>query len=94
MYMVDSTVLPIQQTDTEVEVSLIRTAQALEEIKGLYQHGDKGNMNLRSYYLKPYHTAIIDVLVRETGKGKAEIIRDLIDEWVELQVKAPEVTAQ
>ena len=78
----------------EVGVSLIRTSQSLEKIKEAYQHGDKGNMLLRSYYLKPYHQDIIDVLVKETGKGKAEVLRDLIDEWVELQVKAPEVTAQ
>lgn len=72
---------------TEVGMALIRTDQSLEQIEQAYRHGDKGNMVLRSYYMLPYQLKIIDILAQETGKGKAEIVRDLVDEWCEMKLR-------
>lgn len=62
-------------------VSLIRSRESLEEVLQHYINGDKGNMKLRSYHIYPYQDSIIDIMHRSTGKSKAEIIREIIDDW-------------
>lgn len=68
---------------------LIRDRQSLGEVEQLYRHGERGHgkMDLRSYHLQPYHQEIIDRLAENTGKGKAQVVRELIDEWCEAQLK-------
>ena len=71
------------------DMPLIRTRQALADIEHKYRKGERGwgKMDLRSYYLQPYHQEIIDYLATTTGTGKAEVVRDMIDEWCEAQLK-------
>lgn len=78
----------------EVDMALVRSSQSLEKVKDAYLSIGKGKMQLRSYHLRPYHMQIIDVLADETGKGKAEVLRDLIDEWVEFQLRASQEGGQ
>ena len=75
-------------------MALVRSRQSLEKVKDAYLNTDRGIMHLRSYHLRPYHMQIIDVLAEETGKGKAEVLRDLIDEWVEFQLRASQESGQ
>jgi len=66
-------------------MALIRSPESLKEIEEQYRYGDKGKMSLRSYHLPPYQIEIIDVLAKDTGKSKADVVRDLIDEWCAIQ---------
>lgn len=75
-------------------MALVHSDQSLEKVKKAYLHPAEGFMKLRSYYLRPYHTDIIDVLAEETGKGKAEVLRDLIDEWVEFHLNSSQERGQ
>lgn len=77
----------IDNPKREASVALIRSAQSLKNIEEQYRHGQRGKMDLRSYFLQPYHQEIIDILARDTGKAKAEVVRELIDEWCELRLK-------
>lgn len=69
------------------EMALVRSPESLEKIAQAYRYGDKGKKALRSYFLSPYQLEIIDILADETGKGKGDVIRDLIDEWCEERLK-------
>lgn len=64
-------------------MALIRSRKTLDEILDQYVNGDKGDMKLRSFHLYPYQDAIINKVCESTGKSKAQVIRDLIDEWCE-----------
>lgn len=67
---------------------LVRSRQSLERVEEEYRHGERGygKMDLRSYFLQPYHQNIIDFLSQDTGKGKAQVVREIIDEWCEAQL--------
>lgn len=67
---------------------LVRSRQSLEKIKDQYRHGKRGhgNMEFRSYHLQPYHAAIIDMLAQDGGLSKANVVRQIIDEWCEMKI--------
>ena len=72
----------------EVDImALVRSPQSLDRIKDLYFAERIDKMKLTSAFIHPAQKEIIDILSRETGKGKGAVVRDLIDEWVELQLK-------
>ena len=71
----------------EIDMALIRSPQSLNSVKELYQTSEDSNMVLISYFLRPNQKAIIDTLSKHTGKGKAEVMRDIIDEWCETQLE-------
>lgn len=78
------------QMDAQREIEamgLIRTAEALEEIEALYLQNRTDKMVLTSAFIHQQQKAIIDLIAMTTGKGKAEVLRDMIDEWVEIKLR-------
>lgn len=69
-------------------MALIRSPLSIELIRDNYQAPESGeNMGLVSYFLRPSQKRIIDGLAVQTGKGKAEVVRAMIDEWCEAQLE-------
>ncbi len=68
------------------DMSLIRSSQSLDEIREAYR-GGSADKALRSYFLPKYQQEIIDILNKESGKSKGEIVRTIIDVWVELMLR-------
>jgi len=69
-------------------MALVRSEQSLKLIQDFYQNPEvSGKKQLISYFLRPSQKAIIDGLAEQTGKGKAEVMRDIIDEWCEIQLR-------
>lgn len=69
-------------------MALVRSAQSLDKIGELYRSKRKrGGKKLTSFYIEPNQKEIIDLLAEDTGKGKAEVMRDMIDEWVEMHLR-------
>lgn len=68
---------------------LVRSPQSLELIEKMYREpvGKSENMKLVSNFLRPSQKALIDGLAEQTGKGKAAVMREIIDEWCETQLK-------
>lgn len=72
----------------EVAVSLIRSPQSLDLVKELYQKSvGKEKKVLTSFFLQPNQKAIINGLSEMTGKAQADVLRDIIDEWCEQQLR-------
>lgn len=70
------------------DMSLIRSKQSLDLVRNLYQNAPRKQKKvLTSFFLQPNQKAIIDGLAEQTGKGKADVVRDIIDEWCELQLR-------
>jgi hypothetical protein len=67
------------------EMTLIRSRQSLEAIRDAFHSGNVDKA-LRSYYIPEYQQRIIDILQAESGKSKGHIVRDILDEWVEMQL--------
>lgn len=68
-------------------MALLRSPLSIELIRENYQAPETGeNMGLVSYFLRPSQKRIIDGLAIQTGKGKAEVVRAIIDEWCEAQL--------
>lgn len=60
--------------------------QISQQIAAAYYNDPGGAMELRSYFLKPRQCRIIDLVAETTGRGKAEIIREALDEWIMKQM--------
>jgi hypothetical protein len=72
---------------TEVGLmSLLRSPQSLSEIGEAYRDGS-ADKDLRSYFIPKYQQDIIDILNRESGKSKGDVVRTIIDEWVALKLR-------
>lgn len=78
----------------EEEVSgmtLIRSPLSIDLIRAEYETPESGeNKLLVSLFLRPSQKRIIDGLAVQTGRGKAEVLRTIIDEWCEAQLQAGE----
>ena len=64
-------------------MSLIRSRKTQAEILDQYVNGDKGDMILRSFHLQPYQDTIINIVCEHTGKSKAQVVREFIDDFCE-----------
>lgn len=64
-------------------MALVRSDAALALVKTNYENPNVNdtNMLLISAFLRPGQKRIIDGLAKSTGRGKAEILREIIDEW-------------
>lgn len=70
----------------EIEMSLIRSPESLKQIKKAYQYSDADKW-LRSYFLSNYQLEIIDILQAESGISKGGVVRQIIDEWVNMKLR-------
>ncbi len=71
----------------EVKMPLLRSAQSLDAVQLAYAANSNGKKELRSYFLSSRHLEIIDIVAAHTGKSKAEVVRDIIDEWAGQQLR-------
>ena len=69
-------------------MALIRSEQSLQLVEEIYRTPEKdAKKKLISYFLRPSQKELIDMLSEQTGKGKAQVMREIIDEWCEHQLK-------
>lgn len=72
-------------------MTLIRSPRSLKLIREHYEAIDSGeNKVLVSYFLRPSQKRLIDGLAAHTGRGKAEVVREIIDEWCKMQLDKQE----
>ena len=74
-------------THREVKMPLLRSAESLDALQVVYSANNNGTKKLRSYFLSSRHQDIIDLVAEHTGKSKAEVVRDIIDEWADEQLR-------
>lgn len=68
-------------------MTLIRSPLSLDLIRNEYEAPENGeNKMLISLFIRPSQKRIIDGLSAQTGKGKAEVLRAIIDEWCAAQL--------
>jgi len=68
-------------------MTLIRSPLSIDLIREEYEAPEGGeNMVLTSSFVRPSQKRIIDGLATQTGKGKAEVLRAIIDEWCAIQL--------
>lgn len=68
-------------------MTLIRSPLSVDLIRAEYEAPENGeNKVLTSLFLRQSQKRIIDGLAAQTGKGKAEVLRAIIDEWCEAQL--------
>lgn len=68
-------------------MTLIRSPLSIDLIQSEYEAPENGeNKLLVSLFLRPSQKRIIDGLAAQTGKGKAEVLRAIIDEWCAAQL--------
>lgn len=63
---------------------LIRSAEALDNLKSIHESESEKRRQLRSYYLNNRHIDMLEMLERHTGRNKADVLRTILDEWAEL----------
>ena len=69
-------------------MTLIRSAVSVDLIRKEYEAPETGeNKLLVSLFLRPSQKRIIDGLAVQTGRGKAEVLRAIIDEWCAAQLE-------
>jgi hypothetical protein len=73
----------------EADMPLIRAGSpSMDELRTAYSvPSDENPKALRSYFMDNRHLAIIDLLAEKSGKSKGEVLRDMMDEWVEYQLE-------
>lgn len=72
-------------------MALIRSPHSIDLIQDEYVAPETGeNKILVSLFLRPSQKRIIDGLSIQTGKGKAEVLRAIIDEWCASQLERVE----
>lgn len=72
-------------------MTLIRSPLSIDLIRQEYTAPESGeNKLLVSLFLRPSQKRIIDGLAEQTGKGKAEVLRTIIDEWCATQLERAE----
>lgn len=68
-------------------MALIRSPQTITLIREQYESIDTGeNKVLISAFIRPSQKRLIDGIAAHTGRGKAEVIREIIDEWARAQL--------
>jgi hypothetical protein len=80
----------IDETAEEVRgMALIRSPQSFNLVREQYEALDNGeNKVLVSFFLRPTQKRLIDGIAAQTGRGKAEVVREIIDEWCQLQLES------
>ena len=68
-------------------MTLIRSRQSRQRLEELHTHQIEGKKVLISAFLRPSQKAIVDMIAKDTGKGKGEVLRDIFDEWVSGQLE-------
>lgn len=81
----------VELIQKESDMALVRSPRSFALIRQQYEAIDSGeNKVLVSYFLRPSQKRLIDGLAAHTGRGKAEVIREIIDEWCLLQLDREE----
>ena len=76
-------------------MALVRSPRSLKLIREQYEAIDSGeNKVLVSYFIRPAQKKLIDGLAKQTGRAKADVLREIIDEWCKLQLDKNEEGGQ
>ena len=68
-------------------MSLVRSPETAEMIQREYTRPETAdNKVLISSFVRPSQKRIIDAVAEQTGRGKAEVLRAIIDEWAAAQL--------
>lgn len=76
-------------------MALVRSPRSFKLIREQYEAIDSGeNKVLVSYFIRPSQKKLIDGLAKQTGRKKADVVREIIDEWCKLQLEKNEEAGQ
>lgn len=68
-------------------MSIVRSSETADIIRQTYTQPEPAtNKVLISSFLRPSQKRIIDAVAEQTGRGKAEVLRAIIDEWAAAQI--------
>jgi hypothetical protein len=76
-------------------MAIVRSPRTLKLIREQYEAIDRGEKKvLVSYFIRPAQKRLIDGLAKQTGRKKADVVREIIDEWCKLQLEKNEESGQ
>lgn len=71
----------------EIIMSLIRTKEVADAVYDIYTAPESSKKVLISAYLRRSQKETIDAISEQTGRGKGEVLRAIIDEWIADRMK-------
>lgn len=86
------TVVMINEKDTITEadsMSMVRSGSTLDAVKSAYQYDNPKTVSV-SYTVRKGQKLMIEALSKATSETQAVVLRKILDEWAEMQLRETE----